>query len=113
MSLSMARAPLGLIVAGALAALAPPSVAASSPDAKSGKFNVRVRVVSSCGVRVDSAEAVQVRCTRGGADRVLLQTSQPQVVTLERDASRMMTAEVQTGGMDRGSGSERILTLQF
>ncbi|HXE80603.1 MAG TPA: hypothetical protein VNK41_07640 [Vicinamibacterales bacterium] len=106
----MSKAPLVAFGASLLAAAVSPAFA-SSPGAQSGTFTVRVRVVSSCGVRVDASGAADIRCTRGAADRVLVDSAKPRVVTLERDGSKLMTAQVETGAPT--SGAERVVTLQF
>ena len=108
----MWKASLALIVVAALAASAQP-VFASPSGAKSAKLTVSVRVVASCGVHVGSSGVVDVRCTRGAADRVLVSESTPRLVALERDGSRMVSAQVQTDEPAGAAAPERVVTLQF
>jgi hypothetical protein len=105
----MAKAPFALLLAGALA----PCGALGAADAKSADLRVSVRVVSSCGVRVNASGAIGVRCARGAADRVLIADAEPRVVTLTRDASRVVSTELQSDGTQGASSSERFVTLQF
>jgi hypothetical protein len=107
----MRKTPLALIALGIFASTAP-TLLASTPGGKSSKLTVSVRVVSSCGVRIESSGTADVRCTRGAIDRVLVNESrQPRLVTLERDATNM-TAQVQPD-LAGPTLSERMLTLQF
>lgn len=107
----MTKAPLALIALGVLAAPVQP-LAASSSNGNSARLTVSVRVVSSCGVSVGESGEVDVQCSRGAADRVVVAESEPRVVELERDGT-MMTAQVQAEPAGDGSASERIVTLQF
>ena len=70
-------------------------------------LRVSVTVVRSCGVDHRSGQ-VDVRCTRGAADRVMITSDEPRVVTLERQGSQVGTV-VEADG----SGGEGFVTLQF
>jgi len=108
----MWKAPLALIAVGTLAASVQPAFASPS-GAKSANLTISVRVVASCGVHVGSSGVVDVRCTRGAADRVLVSESTPRLVTLERDGSSMVSAQVQTDGPAGTAAPARVVTLQF
>ena len=91
---------LGILVL----ALSADAAAAGRPTAP---LRVSVTVVRSCGVDHQSGR-LDVRCTRGAADRVMVTADDPRVVTLERQGSEVGTV------VDAGrGGGERFVTLQF
>lgn len=101
----MAPTRRALLLLGTLAIVAH---ADAAPAARpSAPLRVSVNVVRSCGVDHQSGK-VDVRCTRGAADRVMVTSDEPRVVTLERDGSQVGTV-VEAGG----NGGERFVTLQF
>ncbi len=102
----MAHTPRALLLLGTLAiAQAADAAPAARPAAP---LRVSVTVVRSCGVDHQSGK-VDVRCTRGAADRVMVTNDEPRVVTLEQQGNQV-GAVVEADG---ATGGERFLTLQF
>lgn len=105
----MAKTAGVLILVGTLAsshaAFAAPVPRSSAP------VPVSVAVVRSCGVFEQASGKVGVRCTRGAADRVLVSSAEPRVVTLQREGAQVK-AVVDADARSDATG-ERFLTLQF
>lgn len=95
-----------------LTALACAPAASASPSARtSAPLAVSLTVVDACGVDSRRPGAVDVRCTRGGTDRVVVAAAQPKLVSLEPDG-RALGASIDPGQLEE-TRDGALLTLQF